>query len=123
MSPEVARITEFVQEQVGDGLRTVAVVTPGGWELHYLRSDLKREYDEDAYGEVVESFRLEESSLAPATGDRPVGDRLAVVHYHENAFVLQFPVEERRSVLVSVTSDAGRELLEFIEECRSRVDD
>jgi len=91
----------------------------GEWELRSLRDDPEREYDESTHGEVVEGFRLGESSPAPATGDRPVGERRAVVHYHENTFVLQFPLDGQRTVPASVTRDAGRELLGFVEDCRA----
>jgi len=81
VSPEVARVTEFGRDKVGEGLRTV--VAPEGREPHSLRGDPRWEYDESTYGEVVESFRFGESPLAPVTGDQPVGERRAAFHYHE----------------------------------------
>lgn len=117
----INRVTEYIRDQVGDGLRTVVVVRNDGWELHYLRSDLEDEYTEDEYTEVLTTFRFDESFLSPGTDKYPVGKRRAIVHYHENAVVLQFPLEEHDSVLVSLTPAAGRNLLSFIEECRRKL--
>lgn len=117
------RVTEFLREQLGDELRTVVVVTEDDWRMAYLRDDLKAEYDSEAYSAVVDSFRLETRLLSPETDALPVGERRALIHYHENAFVLQFPFSETESLLVSVTSEAGRNLMGFIETVREVVDD
>lgn len=123
MAYETARrITEYLRDRVDDGLRTVVVIEQDGWEIHYLREDLRAEYTEETYDEVVDFFRLERPFLATAVASRPIGEHRATVHCHENAFVLQFPVKDAESVLVSLTPDTGRDLLEFIEECRRIVD-
>lgn len=117
----INRITEYVRDRAGDGLRTVVTVREDGWELQYLRSDLKAEYAEEEYTKVVNTFRFKNPFLSPGTEHHPVGKRRAIVHYHENAIVLQFPLEEYDSLLVSLTPAAGRDLLTFIEECRQRL--
>lgn len=117
------RVTEFLLEQVGDALRTVVIVSIDDFEISYLREDLKQDYSEEAFTEVVDTFRLRQPFFAPSIDEFPVGERRAIVHYHENAFVLQIPFSDTRTVLISVTREVGRDLLGFIEECRKLVQD
>lgn len=86
-----------------------------------LRDVVQNQYSQEAFSAVVDSFRLDEPFLNPGTHERPVGERKAIDHYHNKAYVLQFPFSEWDSILVSLEREAGRDLLEFIEECRKRV--
>ena len=116
------RTAAFVRDRIGDGLRTVVLVTENDWETAYLRDDLKTVYDRRTYSEVVDAFRLQEGFMSPNIDGHPVGERRALVHYHESAFVLQFPFSETETILVSVTNDAGRDLMGFIETVRQVVE-
>ena len=115
------RTAAFVHDRIGEGLRTVVLVNEDDWEVAYLRDDLKAAYGQETYTEVVDAFRLEKGFISPGTTDHPVGERRALVHYHENAFVLQFPFSQTETILVSVTNDAGRDLMGFIETVRQVV--
>jgi len=122
MVEETARLlTEYVSDLVGDGLRTVVIVTEDDHTIHYLSDDLQREYTEEAYKEVVDTFRLEDPFLSDDLADTPVGERRALIDYHENACVIQLPFSETETILISVSRDAGRDLVEFIESCREIV--
>lgn len=70
---------------------------------------------------MVDTFRLEDPFLSPGIESRPVGERRGIVHYHENAFVIQFPVSASESILISLSPDAGRDLMDFLETCRQKV--
>lgn len=115
------RLTTHLRDELGDGLRTVVIVQEDGQEIHYLRNDLRGGYTEHEFAQVVDAFRLDDALIAPEIDDTPVGERRAVVHYHENAFVLQFPFSASESILISINSEAGRHLLQFIEDCRQLV--
>lgn len=117
------RVSEFLRDRVGDGLRTIVVVTEDGWRMAYLREDLKAEYDREGYSAVVDTFRLEGQVLAPETEGLPVGERRALVHYHENAFVIQIPFSRTESLLISLNDSAGASLMGFIEAIRDVVGD
>lgn len=122
MAHEAARrVTEFLHERIGADLRTVVVIREDGHDIHYLREDLRERYDEKTYGDVVDAFRLEDPYMSPGVEDQPVGERRGIVHYHEHAFVVQFPVSDAESVLISLSRDSGQNLLEFLETCRRRV--
>lgn len=115
------RLTEHLLERIGDGLRTVVIVRDEGYDVSHLREDLERRYSEDEFAKVVDSFRLREPFFDPGIRSSPIGERRAVVHYHSNAFIIQIPFSETDSILVSVTSESGRDLLQFIEKCRQIV--
>ncbi|SDN15502.1 hypothetical protein SAMN04487949_3518 [Halogranum gelatinilyticum] len=117
------QITEFLRDRAGRGLRTVVIVRDENYDVHYLRSDLEAQYSDETFSEVVDIFRLDSPFLAPDVNSNPVGERRAIIHYHERAFIIQFPFSETESILISLSRDAGRDLLQFIEKCRSIVHD
>lgn len=115
------RVTAFVRDRVGDGLRTVVIVNEREYDIVYLDDGLRDQYTSTTFRDVVDSFRLENPLFNPDIEDKPVGERRAIVHYHENAFVFQFPYTETESILISVYPDVGRDLLGFIDECQRHV--
>lgn len=115
------RLTEHVLEKAGDGLRTVIVVNKGGFEVSYLRDDLRETYSREGFAEVVDAFRLEQPFLSPGVQHQPVGERRGLVHYHENACIIQIPYSETETILISLSQEAGRDLVGFIESCRQVV--
>lgn len=116
----VDRIMDFLRERVGEALRTVVILQPDDWTGVYLRDDLREAYDEDTYEAVLDRFRAFSTDPTPdPIGE--IGERRALVHYHEEAFVVQLPFEDEASILVSVDADVGRELLTFIEQCREQL--
>lgn len=117
------RVAEFLLDQVGDGLRTVLVVTPDGHRISYLHEPLQLDYSPETFEKVVDTFRLEQPFFSPNIEGTPVGEREAMVHYHQHAFVLQFPYSDTETILISVTREVGRDLLGFIERCREMVHD
>lgn len=115
-------LMEFLQSRVGDHLRTVVILREARYDVVYLNDNIRDKYSRESFSDVVDAFRLDKPFLNPGTNQQPLGERKAVVHYHENAFVLQFPFSEDDSILVSLDRETGRDLLEFIEECRRRVE-
>lgn len=114
-------VTEYLLDLIGDHLRAVVVVTADGFDIAHLDGDLQRRYSTTSFAEVVDTFRLDDPLFEPDIDGYPIGERRAVLHYHENAFVLQFPYSASETILISVTRDVGRDLLGFIEECRQLV--
>lgn len=112
------QLTEYVYNEAGDELRTVVIVREDGFDIQYLRDDLKETYDPAEYESVVDSFRLDEPYLSPETAEKPVGERNAILHYHENACVIQIPFSTSETILVSVSRQAGQQLVSFLERCR-----
>lgn len=114
-------LAEYVYDRVGDGLRTVVIIRDDDHEIRYLSKDLQRNYTKEDYKEVVDTFRLEDPFLSPELSGQPVGERRALIDYHENACVIQLPYSRSETILLSVSRDAGQNLIEFIESCREIV--
>lgn len=115
------RLTDYLVDRVDDGLRTVVIVEPEGYEVAYMAPDLKEKYSRDTFSKVVETFRLKNPYFSPEIKGYPIGERRALIHYHKNAFVIQFPFSETETILISLTRDVGKDLFEFIESCRRVV--
>jgi hypothetical protein len=123
MAQTSKRLTRHLYDIVGDGLRTVVVVQHDDIDIEYLREDLEEEYTMEMFAEVVDEFRFEQPLKSPTVKGKPVGERQAVIHYHENAFVLQFPQSASETILVSLSRETGVRLLQFIENCRTILKD
>lgn len=117
------RVVEYLSDRIDDDLRAVIIVREDNHTVAHLNDDLRQRYSPDTLSKVVDTFRLREPLFAPDIEGDPIGERRAVVHYHEQAFVLQIPFSETETILISVSRDVGRDLLGFIEECRQLVAD
>ncbi|MDS0261963.1 hypothetical protein NDI56_21380 [Haloarcula sp. S1CR25-12] len=116
-------LAEYIYDRIGHGLRTVVIIKNDDFDIHYLNDDLQQEYTKEGYREVVNTFRLQDPFLSPGLEGKPVGERRALVDYHENACIIQFPYSESEIILISISRDAGRDLVEFIESCRQIIKD
>jgi hypothetical protein len=115
------RLVEYAKTQVSDSLRTVAVVYAESCEVVFIRKDLQQSYSAERYKEIVDSFRNEFGADAHATGESPVGEKHCLLHYHDSAFVFQFPHDACHSILLSVEPTVGSQLQTFIEGCEQRL--
>lgn len=55
----VKRLTEFLQEEVGDQLRSVIAYSEEGYNIVFLRDDLQGVYTDEDLDQIMESSRLE----------------------------------------------------------------
>lgn len=115
------RLKQYVQEAVGDDLRTVVLITEDGWKGIYLREDLKQKYSKSVYGETVELFRPTVDAEFSSDLTLPLGTRHAAILHHEEAFVMRFRYSLNEHILVSISPEAGHELLDFLGDCRTII--
>lgn len=115
-----ARLAKYAREELGDSLRTIAIIYEDSFEVLYLREDLKDRYTRETYGDIVDVFREIPAPSWHGEGESPLGDRTSVVHCYENAFVFQFNISGCHSVLMSVEPDVGTKLRTFIGDCQER---
>ncbi|WP_135306399.1 hypothetical protein [Haloarcula amylovorans] len=116
-----ARLEEYAYSNVGEALRTIAIVYEDDCEVIYLRDNLKGEYTAEEYHAIVDSFRAGPEPTEQSTDSLPIGDRQSLVHYHEKAFVFQFPHENCHSILLSVETSVGSKLRSFINGCQEHL--
>lgn len=115
------QLVEYAREQVGDSLRTVSVLYENDCEVVYLRKNLQGTYNPDQYKRVAGSFRIDIGEEIHRSGNSPVGNKNCIIHYHENAYVFQFPHDGCHSILLSVEPEVGSRLKSFIEGCDNQI--
>lgn len=115
------KLEDYAHRTVNEALRTIAILYNDGCEVVYLRDNLKGEYSKEEYYEVADTFRGIPELTASKTEDAPLGSKQALVHYHEKAYVFQFPHERCHSILLSVDPTVGSRLKSFIDGCQERL--
>lgn len=122
MVKEVAtQLGDYARKQVDKSLRTVTIVYEDDWEVIYLRNDLGEKYSPSDYKLVVDTFRQVPELGRGVTSDVPLGDKKCLIHYHDGAFVFQFPYENCHSILLSVEKSVGARLQTFIDGCQNQL--
>jgi len=114
-------LVEYALSEVDEKLRTVAVVFEDDFEILYLRDDLQETYSSSQYNRVVDSFRTERTPERDGKATAPLGAKQSLIHYHERAFVFQFPHADCHSILLSVEPSVGPRLESFITACQNRL--
>lgn len=115
------RLVEYARDQMDDALRTAFILYEDGFEVLYLRDDIRKTYSADQYKRVVESFRTDPNVDTPEEGGSQIGEKISLIHYHEGAFVFQFPHEDCHSIILSVETHIGSQLKSFIEGCQNQI--
>lgn len=122
MQGNATQVAEYCQNRMGDDLRSVGYYSSDDFHLVYLRDDLEDEYSADALRPLIESARAINRQLYAANTDAlPLGNPNASVHSLVHAFVMQFPIDEESGVFVTMSPDIGRDLNQFVLECRAQM--
>jgi len=115
------QLAEYALNELGDEVRTVAVLYEDDCEVVYLRDDLRESYEPEDYKEVADSFRIEMRGEQHLKKESPIGPKRSIIHYHDNAFVFQFPHDDCHSIILSVAPSVGSDLRSFINACGERI--
>lgn len=114
------RLVEFALDHIDDALRAVVVLYETDHDVIYLREDLDDNYTPTRFESVVDSFRIE-GICDQETAGTLIGEKQAVIHHHDEAFVFQFPHLDCHSILLSVEPEVGSQLRAFVNECQERI--
>lgn len=121
-SDAAERLAASCRQRVGDGLRAVVEYDADGFDVAYVREDVKQRYSAARYSELIgRAAKVQEVAHGTDTEDTPLGESRATVHVFEGAFVFQFYVDERAGYVVGVDTDAGRLLDEFVDACHEAL--
>lgn len=115
------QLVEYAREQIDDALRTVVILYKDDCEVVYLRDDIRQTYTPDSYKQVAESFQIDLNTEIHERSSSQIGEKAAVIHYHEGAYVFQFPCDDCHSILLSVEPQVGTQLKSFIEGCQKQI--
>ncbi|AJF26827.1 hypothetical protein SG26_14375 [Haloarcula sp. CBA1115] len=116
-----AELEDYAHSTVDEALRTIAILYEDGCEVVYIRDNLKGKYSKEEYYAVADTFREIPELTESKTEDAPLGSKQSLVHYHEEAYVFQFPHEQCHSILLSVDPTVGSRLKSFITGCQERL--
>lgn len=118
---EVDRLVAFLQERVGENLRSVVYYDGEGYDVAYLQDDVREQYSDDEMDDVVEDLGFE--ALA-----KPMQEELYVhgslnctVRCFEDAIEMNFPFDEREGVAVSLAGEAFVTHQTFVGKCMEIV--
>ncbi|WP_137286194.1 DUF7522 family protein [Halorussus salinisoli] len=111
----VEELAVFLRETTGEYLRGVGFYDADDYEVLYVRPDLRRETLESEIERMVSHLRNE--SRAREQRAFPYGDLDGTVRSFEDAVVMHFPLPQEHGAIVTLDTDAARQLNEFMSEC------
>jgi hypothetical protein len=124
MSRAVAReLAEYLEQRAGDSLRAVGHYSTDDYEIVHLRDDVREQYSDDEIEDIVEDLRWE--SFAKSTQERQYrfGSLNCSIQAFEEGVVMHFPYDDNRGTLISLAPGAARQLIGFIDDCLSQIND
>lgn len=106
-------VAGYLEDRIGENLRTVGHLELEGVDLLYLRDDLRESYAEEEleslYSEYGRDFLETGGELSGAVADR-TGDFLGINISFEDTHVLMMPVDDQEALAVSMDSQVGSSL-------------
>lgn len=112
-----ADLASFLQDRVGDNLRSVAHYDADSYDVVYLRDDVADQYSETDHDRVSREARLE-SVDREHQEDLYVHGRLeCTVRAFENAVEMHFPVDDASGVTVALDAEALTAHRTFVGRC------
>lgn len=114
------KLDEYLRDRAGDAYRTAFRYDADGWELLYVREDLATHELHALLPNVVARVREAQAWVSEEEYGR-FGATTATMEIHETGVLLHLPDGERAGVLVSLDVEAARNLVGFVAECKSKL--
>lgn len=111
----VEGLAEVLRERTGEYLRGVGLYDADGYEILYVRPNLRRETLELEVERMVSHLRRE--SRVREQQAFPFGELDGTVRLFEDAVVLHFPLPQEHGAIVTLDTEAARQLHEFMRDC------
>jgi len=112
------RLVRFLEREAGKHLRGALVYDEDGYEMLFLRDDIRRVRLRSEVDEIVGLLR--DSSKGVEEGTFPFGDFHGSVRCFEEATFLHFPLDDG-GVAVSLDPGAARDLNTFAGACLEHI--
>ncbi|WP_137287391.1 DUF7522 family protein [Halorussus salinisoli] len=110
------RLTDFLREQVGDGLRSVIYHDPDGYEVVYLREDVDSHSEQDI-DSIVADLWADSYEQGIREDLRGCGPLNGTVWVFEEAIEMHFVADERRGIAVTLDTETFLAQSSFIGQC------
>ena len=117
MSEASEALTEFLEERVGDHLRSVIFYDDHGGEVLYVRDDVADEYTDEDIGEVVRDVRLEAVEKPHQESLYAHGPLNCTLRSFDDAVELHFPHDETSGTAVALDGEAFPMHNTFVSRC------
>ena len=111
----VEGLAEYLRDRTGEYLRGVGFYDAEEYEVLYVRPDLHRETLDAEIARMVEHLRNE--SRAREQHAFPYGGLDGTVRSFEEAIVMHFPFSQERGAVVTLDTEAARQMTDFMREC------
>ncbi|MFC7044396.1 hypothetical protein ACFQH6_02320 [Halobacteriaceae archaeon GCM10025711] len=113
-----AGLVPYLEWRAGPALRGVLVYDEHGYEMRYLDTASRRQFEREIEA-VVGWLRTDDSPLSDAV--LPYGEYEAAVYVLERAILVVLPSDDGRGTMIALDPDAALQLTGFVEECLARV--
>ncbi|WP_137286945.1 hypothetical protein [Halorussus salinisoli] len=120
-SPSKA-LTEFLQDRVGDHLRSVIFYDDDGGEVRYVRDDVADQYTDDDIEQVVRDVRLEAVEKPHQENLYEHGPLDCTVRSFDDAVEMHFPHDETSGTAVALDGEVFAIHDTFIGQCIDAMD-
>ncbi|MFC7165427.1 hypothetical protein [Halospeciosus flavus] len=105
---------DVLEERVGESLRAICSYDESGYEIHYIREDIR----ETNFEERTETMTRRARDWRPLEDEGgPLGERRATLELWDESLFIHLPEDETRGLLFAVEPEVGRKLTGFVEEC------
>lgn len=115
-------LTEFLEEYVGDHLRSVIHYDEDGGEILYVRDDVADKYTEKEVEKIVRDVRLEAVEKPHQESLYAHGPLNVTVRSFEDAVEMHFPNDETSGTAVALDGEVFAIHNTFIGQCMEVMD-
>lgn len=115
----IERLVEFLQDEVGAGLRAVVQYSPEAAGFAHLREDLQGRVNIEDFEPTIDQARKlhEQLETVGQLQGRTLGTPVGNVTVYEHALVLVQRYNEDEGVIATLDRDVGPNLAAFVEHC------
>lgn len=116
-------LLDFLRDEFGDALQSVAYYTGDEARIMYLRSDVEDHYSEEDYVEIAGDV-IEEIEMADEKEELyDTGEARCVVRVFDYTVVYLVPLTGGKGLFLSVDPEAGvpNPIQEFVDGCTERM--
>lgn len=115
-------LVDDLEEDVGDGLRSVAIYDSGEYERLYVRADIDARYSDEERAALYNQIEIEGMGYSHFEGLFHTGELECAIYGFEEALMFQFPGDEFTGLFVTVDRDVTLNPESIIQTCSGVVE-
>lgn len=115
------RLTQFLLDEVGDGLRSVVSHAGRTYDVVYVRDEVREQYTDDEVAQIVEDLVFDTLDKQHQEGMYVHGDLACTVRCFEEAVEMHLVLDDQRGVAISLEPTVLLEHQSFVGRCMEAV--